>query len=237
MDRRHTAKRTTGRSARPSPPGPGRPRAARPRNNGRSGAILEAAQRLFSEQGYTAVSIKKIAKAARVNSGLLYYYFTNKEHLFVEALKYSARIATLDDQRSKERDPIAEINFWFDANLKMAMPLGQMLRLMLEYRTTRKRSLPVERLIRDFYDAEMGVLRNAIERGVRTGLFRRVDTTKTSLFVSTHLDGLMVAASVRPGYDLRAGFLQMRKILFAWLGCDQLSRLKSGARSKLRVVA
>ena len=117
------------------------------------------------------------------------------------------------------------------------MPLGQMLRLMLEYRTTRKRSLPVERLIRDFYAAEMGVLRDAIERGVRTGLFRRVDTTKTSLFVSTHLDGLMVAASIRPGYDLRAGFLQMRKILFAWLGCDQLSRLKPGARSKLRVVA
>jgi TetR/AcrR family transcriptional regulator len=237
MDRRHTAKNITGRNARVSTSGPVRPRAVRPRNNGRSSAILEAAQRLFSEQGYTAVSIKKIAKTARVNSGLLYYYFANKEHLLVEALKYSARIATLDDQRSKQRDPIADINFWFDANLKMAMPLGQMLRLMLEYRTTRKRSLPVERLIRDFYDAEMEVLRNAIERGIRTGLFRRVDTTKTSLFVSTHLDGLMVAASVRPGYDLRAGFLQMRKILLAWLGCDQLSRLKSGARSKLRVVA
>jgi AcrR family transcriptional regulator len=209
----------------------------RPRNNGRSSALLEAAQRLFSEQGYTAVSIKKIAKAARVNSGLLYYYFHNKEHLLVEALKYSARIATLDDQRSTQRDPVADINFWFDANLKMAMPLGQMLRLMLEYRTTRKRSLPVERLIRDFYAAEMGVLRDAIERGAKTGLFRRVDTNKTSLFVSTHLDGLMVAASVRPDYDLRAGFMQMRKILFAWLGGDQLSRAKAGARSKLRAVA
>ena len=237
MDRRLIAKRIKRRNARRALPGPGRPRAADPRNNGRSGAILEAAQRLFSEQGYTAVSIKKIAKAARVNSGLLYYYFTNKEHLFVEALKYSARIATLDEQRSKARDPIAEINFWFDANLKMAIPLGQMLRLMLEYRTTRKRSLPVERLIRDFYDAEMAVLRSAIERGVKTRLFKPVDTTKTSLFVSTHLDGLMVAASVRSAYDLRAGFLQMRKILFAWLVPDQLSRRKYVARSKLRVVA
>ncbi len=237
MDRRYSAKSITGRNARSSTSQPVRPRAVRPRDNGRSSAILEAAQRLFSEQGYTAVSIKKIAKAARVNSGLLYYYFANKEHLLVEALKYSARIATLDGQRSKQRDHIADINFWFDANLKMAMPLGQMLRLMLEYRTNRKRSLPVERLIRDFYAAEMGVLRDAIERGVRTGLFNRVDTTKTSLFVSTHLDGLMVAASIRPDYDLRAGFMQMRKILFAWLGCDQLSRLKSGVRSKLRVVA
>src|SRR5262245_8916315 len=236
MDRRYIARRIKGRNARSSTSRPVRPRAVQPRNNGRSNAILEAAQRLFSEQGYTAVSIKKIAQAARVNSGLLYYYFANKEHLLVEALKYSARIATLDDQRSK-RDPIADINFWIDANLKMAMPLGQMLRLMLEYRTTRKRSLPVERLIRDFYAAEMGVLRDAIERGVKTGLFKAVDTIKTSLFVSTHLDGLMVAASVRSAYDLRAGFLQMRKILFAWLVPDQLSRRKYVARSKLRVVA
>ena len=44
------------------------------------------------------------------------------------------------------------------------------------------------------------------------GCSEPVDTVKTSLFVSTHLDGLIVAASVRFEYDLRAGFLQMRKI-------------------------
>jgi len=81
------------------------------------------------------------------------------------------------------------------------------------------------------------VLRSAIERGVKTGLFKPVDTTKTSLFVSTHLDGLMVAASVRSAYDLRSGFLQMRKILFAWLVPNQFSRRKYVTRSKLRVVA
>ena len=82
--------------------------------------------RLFSEQGYTATSIKDIARASRVNSALIYYYFASKEHLFVEALKYSAHAATLHHQRSKDLhdDPIAEINFWFDANAKMAMPSG-----------------------------------------------------------------------------------------------------------------
>jgi AcrR family transcriptional regulator len=181
------------------------------------------------------VSIKDIARSAGVNSGLLYYYFASKEHLFVEALKYSARIATLHEARPKERAaPVATINFWFDANARMAMPLGQMLRLMLEYRATRRRSLSIERLIRDFYAAEMGVLESAIARGIEAGLFRPVDTTRTSLFVSTHLDGLMVAAAIRPGYDLRAGFLQMRRILFAWLG--HASR-KSPLRTKLRAVA
>jgi AcrR family transcriptional regulator len=211
--------------------------ASRQRNNHRSDDILEAALRLFSEQGYTATSIKDIARASRVNSALIYYYFASKEHLFVEALKYSAHTATLHHQRSKDLhdDPIAEINFWFDANAKMAMPLGQMLRLMLDYRTTHKRSPSVDRLITDFYDAEIGLLRGAIDRGIKRGLFQPVDTVKTSLFVSTHLDGLIVAASVRFEYDLRAGFLQMRKILFAWLGYGREAARRKSDRAKLRV--
>jgi AcrR family transcriptional regulator len=213
--------------------------ASRQRNNHRSDDILEAALRLFSEQGYTATSIKDIARASRVNSALIYYYFASKEHLFVEALKYSAHAATLHHQRPKDLhdDPIAEINFWFDANAKMAMPLGQMLRLMLDYRTTHKRSPSVDRLVKDFYEAEIRLLRGAIDRGIKRGLFEPVDTVKTSLFVSTHLDGLIVAASVRFEYDLRAGFLQMRKILFAWLGYSRGGARRKSDRTKLRVVA
>jgi TetR/AcrR family transcriptional regulator, upper aerobic nicotinate degradation pathway regulator len=241
MHQRHPGGKMTRRDGLTFRRGRARARnATRPRNNRRSDDILEAALRLFSEQGYTAVSIKDIAKAGRVNSALIYYYFASKEHLFVEALKYSARIAGSHHQHSKEGrdDPVAKINFWFDANVKMAMPLGQMLRLMLEYRATRKRSVAIERLITDFYAAEIGLLRDAIERGIKGGLFEPVDTIKTSLFVSTHLDGLMVAASIRPDYDLRAGFLQMRKILFAWLGYEKgIARRRSGARARLRAVA
>jgi len=217
-------------------------RSGRPRGNNRSEQILEVALRLFAEQGYTAVSIKDIARASQINSALIYYYFTNKEHLFVEALRYSAGTAAMHQHQSRDfgDDPVAEINFWFDANAKLAKPLGQMLRLMLDYRTSRKRSASIERLITDFYEAEMGVLRRAIDRGIKRGLFGSVDTVKTSLFVSTHLDGLMVAAAVRPGYDLPAGLRQMRKILLAYLGyvgAAARPRKPSARAGKLRVVA
>jgi hypothetical protein len=109
---------------------------------------------------------------------------------------------------------------------------------MLDYRAAHKRSAAVDRLITDFYQAEIGLLRGAIERGIKARLFQPVDPVRTSLFVSTHLDGLMVAASIRPNYDLPAGFLQMRKILFASLGYRrQAARRKSGVRAKLRIVA
>jgi AcrR family transcriptional regulator len=209
---------------------------------GRSDAILGVAFRLFADQGYTGVSIKDIANASRINSALIYYYFTNKDHLFVEALKYSVRSALARRRRldGSGDDPVAELDLWFDTNEKLAKPLGQMLRLMLDYRASRRRSRTVERLIGGFYDTELGLLKGAIGSGIRRGVFRPLDAAKISLFVSTHLDGLVVAVAIRPDFDLPAGLRQMRKVLFTHLGYEGARRARRpGALHPggLRVVA
>ena len=45
-------------------------------------AILDAAERLFAEQGFAATTVKQVGDAARVNPALLYYYFGDKERLY-----------------------------------------------------------------------------------------------------------------------------------------------------------
>ncbi|HUB69601.1 MAG TPA: TetR family transcriptional regulator [Acidimicrobiales bacterium] len=52
------------------------PKAARTRS-----AIIDAALRLFREQGYEATTMRGVAAAAGVSVGNAYYYFTSKEHL------------------------------------------------------------------------------------------------------------------------------------------------------------
>jgi TetR/AcrR family transcriptional regulator len=44
--------------------------------------ILDAAERLFARQGFTATTIKEIGKEAAVNPALLYYYYDSKETLY-----------------------------------------------------------------------------------------------------------------------------------------------------------
>ena len=51
--------------------------------------LLDAASRLFKEQGLAAVSIADIATAANAFPSQITYYFRTKEALFVEALKAS----------------------------------------------------------------------------------------------------------------------------------------------------
>jgi len=48
--------------------------------------ILSAAQRLFAIDGYHKASMEKIADAAEVSVGTLYFYFKNKEDLLVKLL-------------------------------------------------------------------------------------------------------------------------------------------------------
>lgn len=44
--------------------------------------ILDAAERLFARQGFSATTIKQIGKEAAVNPALLYYYYDSKETLY-----------------------------------------------------------------------------------------------------------------------------------------------------------
>jgi len=43
--------------------------------------ILDAAAILFGDQGYTATTLRQIAKSARIDAGSIYYYFASKEEI------------------------------------------------------------------------------------------------------------------------------------------------------------
>ena len=57
-----------------------------PDSGGRD-AILDMSAKLFSQQGYNGVSIRDIAQACGMTNAALYYYFKNKEDLFLAMLQ------------------------------------------------------------------------------------------------------------------------------------------------------
>jgi AcrR family transcriptional regulator len=59
--------------------------------------LLETALRLFSEKGYRGTSVRDIARAAGVNEGLLYHYFTGKGDLFRAVLDQYAPVRAFGD--------------------------------------------------------------------------------------------------------------------------------------------
>ena len=56
-------------------------------------AVLDAAERLLTEQGYAGVTARRLAKEAGVNLGLIHYHFGSMENVFVEALeRFTSRL-------------------------------------------------------------------------------------------------------------------------------------------------
>lgn len=66
--------------------------------------ILFEATRLFADRGYGSVAVREVVEAAEVTKPTLYYYFTNKEALFLEAVRSQTdglRQAVLEGTRVK----------------------------------------------------------------------------------------------------------------------------------------
>ncbi|HSA52472.1 MAG TPA: TetR/AcrR family transcriptional regulator [Yinghuangia sp.] len=64
-----------------------------PAKAGESGArkaLLDAAMRLMVEEGYAAVSTRKVAAKAGVNHALVYYYFRTMDELFLAVFRRGA---------------------------------------------------------------------------------------------------------------------------------------------------
>jgi len=61
--------------------------------------ILDAAEQLFSERGYDAVTVRNITDTAGVRLGLLAYHFETKDRLFEAVI--SRRVAELNTRRLK----------------------------------------------------------------------------------------------------------------------------------------
>ena len=53
-------------------------------------ALLDAAERLMLEEGYAAVTSRRVAAGAGVNAGLVYYYFGTMDELFLALFRRRA---------------------------------------------------------------------------------------------------------------------------------------------------
>lgn len=162
-----------------STPGPLRGR----RGQETRAAILRAAERIFAEAGLAGARTDAIAAQARVNKALLYYYFKSKEALFQAVLEdhlkeFSRRaMDALSTDGPAGHALLRYVSTHF--NFISARPLYPALfhRLMLSG------GKPFARLVKDNFLPLSRKLVGLIERGIREGEFRRVDSHHAAISI------------------------------------------------------
>lgn len=74
--------------------------------------ILAQALKEFSARGYSGARVERIARLARVNKRMLFYYFGDKESLFHAVLESAWRNG--DVLKEAPDDPVESLLFWRD---------------------------------------------------------------------------------------------------------------------------
>ena len=154
--------------------------------------ILEAAMEVFVINGYANTRMNDIVRKSGLSKGALYHYYPSKKDLFIalidhwevycfpdfysrngadrtasETLKDFSK-ALLDVFREKKYVFLAEVEFWALSNQD-------------EEINERSKSL---------YKKLLNLFELVLQKGVRTGEFREIDTKAVSLIILTGFQGI-----------------------------------------------
>jgi TetR/AcrR family transcriptional regulator len=166
------------------------------RNLSTARRIVSTAEQIFADQGLAGARMDEIARAAKVNKALLYYYFRSKEalHRFVLEALLSQLRAGVEERGIAALPPsrrlTAVIDNFFDFVLRHPNYPRLVQREMMSHGPN------IDWIVSEYYRPLHLRLAHTIEEGVFAGEFRDVDVQNTALSVVSIMVFYFAAAPV-----------------------------------------
>jgi TetR/AcrR family transcriptional regulator len=142
-------------------------------------AILHAAAKEFAEHGIAGARTDAIARKARVNKALLYYYFKDKETLYGAVLDHAFSgmkmnvFQVLDSDLPPREKIMAYVGAYFDFIASNQIYPKLMQREMM--RAKEGESKHIDRLVKTYFQPIYGRIGELLNKGIADGEFRKVD--------------------------------------------------------------
>ena len=142
-------------------------------------AILRAAAQEFAENGIAGARTDAIAREARVNKALLYYYFKDKETLYGAVLAHAfSGIKTtvfqvLDSDLPPREKIMAYVGAYFDFIASNQIYPKLMQREMMRAREGHSEN--IDRLVKIYFRPVYRRVGELLHKGIADGEFRKVD--------------------------------------------------------------
>jgi TetR/AcrR family transcriptional regulator len=194
------------------------PRSSRAAEQTRA-AILQAALREFASQGVAGARTDAIARAAKVNKALLYYYFKDKEALYGAVIDqvFSGLMEKLDAVLALPVAPGEKLLRIVGAHFDFASSSPMLPRLMQHemLRAGQQASPHLKHIAQTYFRPTFGRIAAVLAEGMRAGEFRHLDPAQTMpsiIGVVVHyFSSLPVITSVLDGDPLAPERLARRR--------------------------
>jgi AcrR family transcriptional regulator len=149
--------------------------------------ILEAAERVFAEDGFDHATVEKVAREAEFSVGALYNFFQNKEVLWAEVITKFGQdfLETFREEIGAADGPLEAIETLIRLKLRYAQEHGALLRVIMDANPG-GRIAPAAAIPRNcyrLYDAYIGEVSVLFKTAMAKGLLRKADPTYSALAV------------------------------------------------------
>ncbi len=160
--------------------------------------LLAGAAELFTRKGYAATTVREIVTSAGVTKPVLYYYFRNKEGIYLELMRetFGRADGLLASALEEGGTATAKLVRFFDRAFSLFLESVQGVRLMYGIYYGPHQGAPFF----DFEAYHRGIqetIRRLVEEGIRRGEFRRGDVEAMTWAI---LGALTVAIEVHLGH-------------------------------------
>ena len=201
----------------------GRQNRAESENGSARQRLLAAATDLFTQRGYAATTVREIVGAAGVTKPVLYYYFRNKEGIYLELMRRAfARLDELiSDSIGDRGSATQELLRLCDRTYTLFMENVKVARVMYSIYYGPQQGAPYFDF--DSYHLKFQeAVRGLIQEGIRKGEFRKGNPEDMTWAI---LGAINVAMEVHLGHielELgREGLARVLKIIFQGISAEK----------------
>jgi AcrR family transcriptional regulator len=163
--------------------------------------IVRATIRCLAREGYTRLTMKKVAREAGVSQGILHYYFVDKRAILVATLEavsrdLDRRVAAAQSRTG--RHPRARLRALVRACLDVAVRRPEVWVVFVEFWGEMLHDRRLRALNAEVYSRTRRLIGRLIGEGVRAGHFRPVDPGRAAAVVLGLVDGLSLQLTFDP---------------------------------------
>jgi AcrR family transcriptional regulator len=160
-------------------------------------SILRSAVAVLSERGFPATRTSDVAEHAGVSTGLVLYYFSSREKLLAEGLRYSEQ--EFIDAVAARTEPVADprarlrllLELAFEASEQSVMPSSWIIWFDMWQQALRNESIRKDQEALDLQWRNL--IAQTVRDGQRQGLFAPVDPDIFARMLSAMGDGFAIA--------------------------------------------
>ena len=149
------------------------------------GQILAAARAAFARHGLAGARVDAIAEAARANKRMIYYYFADKEDLFLATLEQIyAELSAASEALDLDASPETALSRYVDFMWTYYLENPEAIAILNSENLHGGRHLKLSTRIREFEAPFVKKLSQMLRRGVEAGVFRgNVDAVSVHITV------------------------------------------------------